>query len=156
VQRTPNKECLELIKKAEGLRLDAYVCPAGVWTIGYGHTTGVTRGARITAEYAERLLLLDMETACRAVERMVKVPLTDNQFGALCSWVFNLGEGAVKNSTLIRLLNEGKLQEAADQFLRWNKVRNPKTKQLEPSKGLTTRREAERALFLKPDGEAIA
>lgn len=143
-----NPAGVELIKYYEGLRLSAYQCSAGVWTIGYGTTSGVYEGQRISAEEAERLLKKDLNKFSLDVEDLVTVPLNSNQFSALVSFVYNLGEGALRTSTLLRKLNSGDYAGAADEFPRWNKaVVNGQMTVLE---GLTRRRAAERKLFLKP------
>ena len=100
-------EALALIKRWEGLRLEAYRCEGGVLTIGYGSTRDVRAGQRITQVEAERRLLQDLAVSEAAVDRLVRVPLTDGQHGALVSWIFNVGEGAAAKSTLIRKLNSG-------------------------------------------------
>lgn len=105
--RTINAAGLALVKVHEGLRLESYQDTSGIWTIGYGHTKGVQPGDSISAEQAEQLLEADLMTAEQAVAALVKVPLTSNQFSALVSFVFNLGEGAFARSTLLRKLNEG-------------------------------------------------
>lgn len=133
---------IELIKKLEGCRLEAYKCPAGIWTIGYGHTKGVKDGQIITQEQAEEFLREDLRIFEQAVESCVKVPLSQNQFDALVSFCYNCGSGALKTSTLLRLLNEGNYSSAADQFLRWNKAGG------KVLVGLTRRREEEREMFL--------
>lgn len=133
---------IDLIKKFEGCRLEAYKCPAGVWTIGYGHTKGVQNGQKITQAQAEEFLIEDLKVYEKAVESCVKVPLSQNQFDALVSFCYNCGSGALKTSTLLRLLNEGKYSEAGEQFLRWNKAGG------KVLVGLTRRREEERELFL--------
>ncbi len=135
---------LKLIKEFEGLRLEAYICPAGVPTIGYGSTAGVKMGDRITEQQADALLLKDLERFEKGVRDAVKVPLTSNQFSALVSFAFNLGVGALQKSTLLQLLNKRDYKGAADQLLRWNKANG---RVLE---GLRRRREAERKLFLTP------
>ncbi|BEM36217.1 hypothetical protein SME06J_49090 (plasmid) [Serratia marcescens] len=84
---------LAFIKQFEGLPLSAYQCPANVWTIGYGHTAGVQPGNMITEQEADNCLRLDIAESVRAVNRLVKVTLTSNQFDALVSFVFNLGAG---------------------------------------------------------------
>lgn len=132
---------LDLIKQFEGLYLKAYRCPAGVPTIGYGHTAGVAMGQTITQQQADDYLRRDVRQFERAVARLATVPLTQGQFDALVSFAFNLGEGALARSTLLRLLNEGKYTEAALQFGRWVKGGG---KELP---GLVRRRAAERALF---------
>lgn len=137
-----NQAGLELIKKAEGLRLDAYICPAGVLTIGYGSTFNVKAGDRITAEEAEARLRKDVEIFEKAVCELVKVNLTSNQFSALVSFVYNIGPEAFRESTLLRKLNAGDYPGAADQFLVWNKGGG------QVLEGLVIRRQAERQLFL--------
>lgn len=132
---------LALIKRFEGLRTEAYRCPAGVWTIGYGSTRGVREGMRITEAQAESLLVEDCKRFERAVVGMVEVPITQGQFDALVSFAFNLGAEALRRSTLLRLLNQSRYAEAASQFPRWNKAGG------RVLDGLTKRRAAERAMF---------
>jgi len=105
--RTINAAGLALVRACEGLRLEAYRDTSDVWTIGYGHTRGVAPGDSISTERAEQFLEADLMEAERAVSALVKVPLTDNQFSALVSFVFNAGEGAFAKSTMLRKLNEG-------------------------------------------------
>lgn len=136
-----SKAGLDLIKQFEGLYLKAYRCPAGVPTIGYGHTAGVAMGQTITQQQADDYLRRDVRQFERAVSRLVRVPLTQGQFDALVSFAFNLGEGALAQSTLLRLLNAGDYAGAAAQFDRWNKAAG----RVLP--GLVRRRAAERALF---------
>jgi lysozyme len=136
-------EGIEFIKQREGLRLTAYQCSAGVYTIGYGSTKGVPPGQRITEKQAESLLQADLKQFEAAVNNEVAVPLSQLQFDACVSIAFNIGVNAFTKSTLLRLLNQGKHHDAAAQFLRWNKVRG------KPVKGLTERRKAEQAMFLK-------
>lgn len=133
---------LNLIKKYEGLRLEAYKCPSGVLTIGYGHTRGVKTGMRITKEQAEGFLLDDLKTYENAVNSCVKVPINQYQYDALVSFSFNCGTGALKNSTLLKKLNKKDYKGASDEFLRWNKSNG------QVLKGLTKRRQEERQLFL--------
>lgn len=133
---------IELIKKFEGLRLTAYRCSAGVLTIGYGHTRGVKAGDLITARQADEFLREDVRSAELVVNLDVKVWLSQGQFDALVSFVFNLGAGNFVKSTLLRKLNDGNYVGAADQFGRWiyaGKTELP---------GLIRRRAAERELFL--------
>lgn len=134
---------LEVIKDSEGLRLKAYLPTKNdVWTVGYGHTHGVYQGMVITEQQAEQFLHEDVKWAEDAVNQYVHVNLTQNQFDALVSFVFNVGTGNFSNSTLLKLLNKGDYKGAADQFLRWNKQKGVVLN------GLTTRRKNERALFL--------
>jgi GH24 family phage-related lysozyme (muramidase) len=145
-----SSEGVDLIKKSEGLRLDAYNDVAGVPTIGYGHTGDVTLGDRITSEEAARLLAQDTEWAEQAVSDNVDVPLTQDQFGALTSFTYNVGEGAFENSTLLDKLNAGDYEGAQAEFGRWV---NADGKQ---AAGLVQRRQEEAALFggESPDGDA--
>ncbi|MBK3870977.1 lysozyme [Stutzerimonas frequens] len=132
---------LDLIKSFEGLRLSAYKDVVGVVTIGYGTTSGVKMGDTITKERAEELLREDVKRFEQQVQRLVKVPLTQGQFDALVSFVYNLGAGNLSNSTLLRLLNAGDYAGAGAQFERWNKAGG------KVLAGLVRRRAAERALF---------
>ena len=134
-----------MLKSFEGLRLRAYQDSVGVWTIGYGTTSGVRPGQVITEAQAEAFLKRDLDRFEAAVEDLVTVPLNDDQFSALVSFVYNVGEGALASSTLLRLLNRRDYQGAAEQFLRWNKAGGAELA------GLTRRRRAERALFLGQD-----
>lgn len=134
---------LALIQVAEGFRPNAYICPAGVLTIGYGHTgSDVTPGMVITEAQALALLRKDVASFEAAVSALVRVPLTQGQFDALVSFAFNLGAGALKASTLLRLLNGGDYAGAAAQFARWTKGGG----KILP--GLVKRRAAEARLFL--------
>lgn len=137
---------LELIKKFEGLRLDAYLCSAGVPTIGYGtivYPDGkkVKLGDKITLKQAEEYLAFKLQRFEADIKRLVKVPLTQPQYDALVSFVYNLGTTNFASSTLLKRINERKFQEAAEQLLRWNKAGGKVVN------GLTRRREAEKALF---------
>jgi GH24 family phage-related lysozyme (muramidase) len=147
--KTINAKGLRLLKSFEGLRLDAYIDAVGVLTIGYGTTTGVTPGMRITEAEAEAFLKRDLAKFEAAIANLVKVSLNDDQFSALVTFTYNVGEYALANSTLLRLLNQGDLQGAADQFLRWNRGDNGELP------GLTRRRKAERSLFLGKDYTAF-
>lgn len=141
MQKT-NSAAIKLIKESEGLRLKAYLCPAGVWTIGYGCTEGVRRDMVITELQAEQLFKKELNKFEIAVTNLVKVPLAENQFSALVSFTYNVGMEALRNSTLLKLLNQGNYLKAADEFPRWNKAGG------KVLPGLVTRRAKERALFL--------
>lgn len=111
---------IEFIKKEEGLVLNAYLCPANVWTIGYGHTNGVKKGDKITEEQAEDFLVNDLLYSERVVNKMVKVKLNQNQYDALVSFVFNVGSGNFINSTLLKKLNTGaNNDEICAELRRW-------------------------------------
>lgn len=134
------------IQNFEGLRLEAYQCSAGVWTIGYGHTFGVQKGMKITKQQADDFFLKDVENFENMVKTLVRVPLCQGQFDALVSFAYNCGIGNLKSSTLLQLLNKGDYKGAAEQFLVWNKI--TKNGKLIPCEGLTNRRKAEREMFL--------
>ncbi|MCU2457547.1 lysozyme [Enterobacter hormaechei subsp. hoffmannii] len=138
---------IALIKEFEGCKLTAYQDSVGVWTIGYGWTQPVDgkpirAGMTIKQETAERLLKTGLVSYESDVSRLVKVGLTQGQFDALVSFTYNLGARSLSTSTLLRKINAGDYAGAADEFLRWNKAGG------KVLKGLTRRREAERALFL--------
>lgn len=136
-----SQDGLDLIKHFEGFYPEAYLCPAKVWTIGYGHTGGVERGDVVTEEEASALLDVDLDEAEHAVNQLVTVELEQCQFDALVSFTFNCGAGSLKESTLLRLLNQGGYEGARQQFARWNKA-NGKV-----LPGLTNRRAAEAEMF---------
>ena len=100
-----SQEGLALIKKYEGCELEAYLCPAGVLTIGYGHIKNVKEGDTITQEEANDMLLHEMVEYEEYINELVKVELEQYQFDALCSWVFNLGPTNLISSTLLKVLN---------------------------------------------------
>lgn len=147
---------MNLIKHFEQCRLVAYKpVPTDPWTLGYGCTKGIHEGQTCTQHEADEMLAHDIANVVFAVNLLVKVPISQNQFDALCSFAFNVGtdidsddkaEG-LGDSTLLKKLNEGFLLYASDEFLRWDKSKGVKLA------GLTRRREAERRLFLTPDAE---
>lgn len=139
--RKINQSGLDLIKNFEGCKLMAYQDSVGIWTIGIGHTPA-QQGQVIDEAEALNLLASDCANAEAAVSRLVTSPLTDNQFSALVSFVFNLGQGTFKRSTLLTKLNAGDYTGAADEFLKWDKAGG------KALPGLTDRRQAEKALFL--------
>ena len=140
-------KAVELVKGFEGFSPKAYLCPAGVPTIGYGHTGNVRPDDTITPEEAESLLEKDLAKFDAGIKKAVKVPLNENQLAALTSFAYNVGLGAFNNSTLVKQLNEGRYDLAADQLLRWTKAAGKELK------GLVRRRAAERAVFLTPVGD---
>jgi lysozyme len=114
-----SRKGIEFIKAHEGLRLDAYLCPAGVPTIGYGHTYNVKIGDRITEEQAEKFLIGDLIVAETEVNRY-GFDLTQNQFDALVSFVFNVGAGNFRSSTLLKRLKDNPNDpDIENQFKRW-------------------------------------
>ena len=149
---TISNEGIELIKRFEGLHkvgddglIHSYRCIAGKLTIGYGSCKGVKSGMKITHEEAEKRLRLDLQDAEDAIKRSVHVPLTQGQYDALVSFVFNLGTGNFRSSTLLKKLNQGLYGEVPEQLCRWNKARV--SGKLQVVNGLTRRRSAEAAIF---------
>lgn len=139
----PSGAARVLVRQFEGCRLQAYQCPAGVPTIGVGHTRGVKLGDRCSQQQADLWLTQDLEDAAAVVSTLVRVPLTQGQFDALTSFVFNFGARKFGGSTLLILLNKGNYKAAADQFSRWVYADG----KVEP--GLVKRRAAEAELFLQ-------
>lgn len=114
-----SKSCLEAIKVFEGFRAEAYKCPAGVWTIGYGHTKGVKAGQTITPCQAEELLLQDL-LPCEKFVCSLKMPPTQSQFDALIDFAFNLGTEALRTSTLLRIIQATPSSPSIrTEFMRW-------------------------------------
>ena len=136
---------IDLIKHFEGCELKAYKCPAGVWTIGYGHTKGVQPGDEWSEDHADHMLQVELEEYEGYVDKYVTAPLGQNQFDALVSWTYNLGGGNLSASTMLKVLNAGEYDEVPNQMLRWNKAGG---KVLE---GLTRRRQAEADMFCGKD-----
>jgi lysozyme len=138
-----NQRGIDLIKKYEGLRLKAYLCPANVWTIGWGHTGDVKKGDVITEHQAEAILDVDLDKFERGVTDLLKGCIyNQNQFSALVSFAFNLGLGALSKSTLLKLFKAGDAKGAADEFTKWKYAAG------KVLPGLLKRRIEERALFL--------
>jgi lysozyme len=143
-QRRTNSAGIALIKNYEGLHLTPYLCPAKIWTIGYGHTRTVRAGLKITPDQADQMLDDDLRLVERAVQRLVSVPLNDNQFSALVSFTFNVGISNFEQSTLLRLLNRGWYEQVPAQLTRWNRANG------ETLGGLSRRRAAEGRLWNTP------
>ena len=151
--RDINEAGFRLIKEFEGLRQEAYLDPVGIWTIGYGHTAAAGPpkpgpGMTITAYEAGTILRQDLEMFEDAVERLVKVPVNDNEFAALTSFCFNFGPNKLASSTLLRKLNAGDRKGAAKEFDKWVHAGGKRLN------GLVRRRAAEKALFLTPPDPA--
>ena len=142
---TTSPEGKNLIKSFEGLRLEAYRCPAGIPTIGWGHTKGVRMGQHITREQAEDMLVEDIAP----IERLLNalgINFRQCQFDALVSWIFNLGEGNFKQSTLLKkIMANAKDEEISDEIVKWVYAGK------EPLPGLMNRRVMEATLFLGYD-----
>jgi lysozyme len=140
-------DAYRLIKHFESLRLTSYLDPKGVVTVGYGHTgDDVHHPSIITREEAERLLNEDVHYFETKLLRMLKRDPTQNQFDAMISWIFNIGEDRAGKSTLIKFYNLGQDNEASTEFLRWSNI-TIKGKPVR-YRGLVNRRQAERELFL--------
>ncbi len=132
---------LELIKAFEGCEFKAYQDSVGVWTIGWGRTKDVRKGDTCTQEQADAWLAEEMPEYEGYINDMVTVPLTQNQYDSLVSWVYNLGPDNLRISTLLAKLNAGDYSGAAAEFPKWNRAGGVVLP------GLVRRREAERKLF---------
>jgi lysozyme len=132
----------DLIKKYESLRLDVYRDVVGLLTVGYGHRTDLSIGTHITEDSANKLFDSDIAKFEAAVSDMLESEITSNQFSAIVSLAYNVGAAKIAKSTLIRKLNSGDIEGAAEEFLRWDKAGSRAVA------GLTRRRKAERLLFL--------
>ena len=142
-----NQKGIDLMHEFEGCKLTAYLCPANIWTIGWGNTrfedgTPVKQGDSITQERANSLFLNIVKVFETGVRKLVVSKINENQFSALVCFAYNVGLGNLKTSTLLRFVNENPNNpEIKNQFLRWNKA---KGKELS---GLTRRRLAESNLY---------
>ena len=146
---------IDLIKEFEGLRLEAYRCPAGLWTIGYGHTTAagapvVKPGMTITAAEAERILARDLASYEAGVTRLVKVDISQGQFDALVSFAYNCGSGALERSTLLKRVNACRFSDVPAELMKWTKSGGRELP------GLVRRRRAEAKLWRGLDDTAAA
>jgi lysozyme len=143
--RKINEHGLAIIKESEGCRLTVYTCDGGKRTIGYGHVLpdNTIDGTTVSQGLADAWLDRDVQRAARDVEDLVKVILTDNQFSALVSFVFNVGRGNFSTSTLLRKLNMEDYGGAANEFGKWVYAKGRKLN------GLIIRRAKERSLFLE-------
>jgi len=144
---TLSQDGIALIANSEGRRLTAYKCPAGVWTVGYGHTSAqgspeVYPGLTITKEEADEILFRDIHTTTQTIAEHVKVRLTQSQFDALVSFIYNVGAKRFIKSTLLKKLNEGDYAAIPSQLARWVYSRG------KVSKGLVNRRQAEADMWI--------
>ncbi len=140
-QRT-NQECVDIIKAFEGVRLQAYVGPAGHWLIGYGHKAGVRQGMTITQGEAEEFLRDDLREIEKRIGRLVKVNVSNNEFSAMTCLAYNIGWGNFSKSTLLKKVNAQSWAEAANEFPKWRRANGVVSKHLEQ------RRAVERSLFV--------
>ena len=138
-----SQECIDLVKFFEGFESKAYLCPANVWTIGYGRTKNVREGDELTEIQAERDLFEELDEFAEQVLNTVKVDLEQNELDALTSWTYNLGVGNLQSSTLLKKLNSGDKNSVPSEMVRWNKAAG------KVLAGLTRRREAEAKLWAK-------
>jgi len=155
-----NQSTIDLVKKWEGFKAKAYLCPAGVWTIGYGTTSRasigieVSQGMTISEKEAERLLRIGLEKFASQIRPMIKRPINDNQFGAFLSLAYNIGPGSFGKSSALRHFNNGDNASATQAMRAWNKARvNGKLQVLQ---GLVNRREDEIKLFNTPVSSSAA
>ncbi|HJC23183.1 MAG TPA: glycoside hydrolase family protein [Candidatus Eisenbergiella merdavium] len=144
---TTSQAGIDLITSFEGCRLTAYQDSVGVWTIGYGHTSGVYQGMTITEEEAIAFLRQDLKTAENAVNSYVTYAINQSQFDALVSFTFNVGTGNLSSSTLLKKLNAGDINGAANEFDKWIYAGG------EVLEGLVRRRAAEKQMFLSGSWE---
>lgn len=141
---TYSKQGLALTEDFEGCLLESYQDQRGIWTIGYGHTgQDVIKGLTITRDHAEALLANDVKWAELVVKSLVSVKLVQSQFDALVDFVFNIGSGNFKKSTLLREANAGNFTDAAAEFMHWDLTAG------QVNKGLARRRLSEEELFQK-------
>jgi len=145
-------EALDLIREFEGFRGRAYRCPAGVWTIGYGHTAmagtpAVTAGMELTRAEADAILRRDVAAVAEGVRRLLRARLSERQFSALVSFAFNVGLGNLASSSVLKAANGGDLDRVPKRLMLWTKARG------RTLPGLVRRRAAEAAMF-GGDGKA--
>ena len=141
----------QIIKKWEGFSPKAYLCPANVWTIGYGNTryvngVKVKKGDTISEQDAQILLDYFVISFAQGLKKLIKVELNQNQFNAILSFVYNIGMNKFSSSTMLKLINENKLNEASLEFAKWNKASG------KVLNGLIARRKDEESLFNSPTG----
>jgi lysozyme len=156
MSRAINQAGLDLIKKWEGWRSKAYKDIAGVWTIGYGHTSRagppvVKPGMQISKATGESMLRKDLRQYEEAVQLSIghDAPCTDNQFAAMTSLCYNIGPTAFKRSSVAKYMRNREPRTASTRFAPWNKAGGKKVR------GLVNRRRDERRLFLTPDGQRM-
>lgn len=137
-----NEAGIDLIKHYEGCKLDAYQDIVGVWTIGYG-TTGpdIVKGLSWTQEDCDKMLQADLDHVSTRLNSIITVDLTDSQFSACCCLAYNIGLGNFRSSTLLRLINQDRLDQASDEFPKWDHAGGKVVQ------GLLNRRLAEQKLF---------
>lgn len=138
------ERCVKLVKKFEGFSPVPYLCPAGYWTIGYGKVIGKEyKDIRVTEEEAEKMLIEDLLKVEKTIKPMIKVNIHEWMLDALISFSYNVGCWAFKVSTMRKKINEGRLLDAADEFMKWIFAGG------KPLAGLIRRRKAEKILYLE-------
>lgn len=153
-------EVQNYIKSFESLRLSAYKCPAGIWTIGWGTTRynggdPIPPDMIIDVDTAQRFFDKDLSKAGRCINDSVNIPLTVHQFSSLSSFIYNVGCTKFKRSTLLKFLNNADYKKASNEFLRWNKAYDKKIEKYIVLRGLIIRRKKEMEIFLTPDEKNI-
>lgn len=145
---TTSKAGIALITRFEGCRLEQYICPAGKPTIGIGHVVlkGEKFPPRITQAFAEQLLAKDLKQFEQAIYRLITVPLTQNQFDALVSFIFNVGPGGITNTKVQAAVNARRFQDVPAALEAWSKA--VVNGQMTTLPGLLARRRAEGQMFL--------
>ena len=142
---TPSPQCLALVAQFEGFRPNAYLCPAGVPTIGYGFTEGVKLGDTITPKAASARLLIELTHVAGSVYAFCSTPVSQNQLDAMTSFAYNIGLTAFARSSVLKTHNIGAKEACGRAFSLWNKVNG------QVLRGLTTRRTKEAALYLSAE-----
>lgn len=148
-------QAVDIVKRFEGFRPKAYLCPAGVWTVGYGTTSAagvaeVHAQTTVSEPEAELWLILTLSKFAKKIRPLIRCLMTSNEWAAMLSLAYNIGVNAFRRSSVLRHFNAGEKTRAADAFLLWKKAKG------KVLKGLVVRREAERDLFLTASGQAIA
>jgi lysozyme len=146
IRPTPH-QAIEIIKRYEGLRTHAYKDSNGIWTIGYGNTHEVHSGDHISEQAAEEQLRAYLQALGITIIKACRVPLNNNQYSALLSFVYNVGIGNFDRSNLLKLVNEKDEGRIVQEFLKWDHIQSGKE-----MVGLRARRLAEAALFFTPSG----
>ena len=147
-------KAIKLIKHHEGVRSKPYKCPAGLWTVGVGTLIGDGKSLppewnrKFTMEEVDALLRKELAYIERRIGVYITYPISQDQFDALCSFVYNLGLGTLQRSILRQRLNRGDIEGAAEELLTYNKAKDPKTGLKKVLKGLDLRRKAECLLLL--------
>lgn len=144
MSRKISQRGIDLIKSFEGFKPEAYQDQGGKWTVGYGSTLGITPLTKVTPAEAELFLRRDLDNTEICINTHITYPLTQNEYDAICSFVYNVGATAFLLSQMRSKIQYGMLQDAADEFLKWKFIHGA------VNQGLLNRRTKERELFLEP------